>query len=992
MRPDKHKLAKEWIYGEATPMEEAKATWESMDAEFNANRKIQLAEKDNFNTPDLEQSPDSFLRPGETLEDFDVTFRRPNAQGGMQQLVQPNADGSRPGYSGKNKFITPQSTYVTPQKRSGAESFKGQKFYDIKDPTYSDGRRRVKTKEYAAWLKKEQEKGKKRKDFGKSNFLRREEPLLRIAEAMQQADINDDLEHLMLSKDATKQVQKTSPKPLRIYNKGMLNAGDIVFINNLEKNFDDVIFIADQLGESTDWVLDKLDERTEFRDFSRAERTLEKENPKYKKPRNDYLKVENWLQKNAKRYSNPETFEKALIKRFGKNNQFVKDMLSFKPSPKSKSTSGFVTTYFSDEFKKTMLNMSPESRANINHLKQLIKSSLYNFNPKIKKAITEEIKGIFNSENLPKLRTEARTMLNNNKLLSQFGLNKAITGPFAKVIQAEIGQQMWDDITGFRQHRLGTYEMLKAFEQLVPTEFKPIFNESAKSILYSQTNQWNKAKEVFGIADNIAWDHKVPSSIIDKGYADIIEYTKVNPTTSNFNERIKNLGFDRKINKELEKFEKAKTFDEKVKIKNNMETIKNNFSKKYKGYLDEVSINLDKKGNLKFSSSANPLTKTDDRVAMLGKSLVQEGFFDQKKINKLLKDFEARGCGKAAGGRILFSNGGEAITTCAKKGVAGFIDDLKKGNYSKATVNILKGGGNVLKNILDPKELLKLRNYFGPVALGFMAAYEGGVIGDDVIRQGTPLNESLANNWLTKSFLPYTQDYAKAKNLLETGNVPSNMKKYVEDVVTFNESLKDMQGIQNRVSSRIADVGGYGMLDGSSMYSKKQEDKDVNDLIKKMNTISEDVVTPGTAKALEMKSLQDEMKATRMAKKEFSPIFGFGNLEDRNQKTDFDSYISPVDTSKDLRPVTYQDAEYTDVRMPVELEQAYMNKFGLKPRDSLSNYKFKDSDISILQELTDNYNKFQRQKEASQYPGYYGTQEPDRFMEGGIASLNVNKK
>jgi hypothetical protein len=35
---------------------------------------------DNFNTPDLEQS--EFLRPGETLEDWDVTFRRPNAQGG----------------------------------------------------------------------------------------------------------------------------------------------------------------------------------------------------------------------------------------------------------------------------------------------------------------------------------------------------------------------------------------------------------------------------------------------------------------------------------------------------------------------------------------------------------------------------------------------------------------------------------------------------------------------------------------------------------------------------------------------------------------------------------------------------------------------------------------------------------------------------------------------------------------------------------------------
>ena len=43
---------------------------------------VPRSEMDNFNTPDLEQSPDSFLRPGETLEDFDVEFRRPNAEGG----------------------------------------------------------------------------------------------------------------------------------------------------------------------------------------------------------------------------------------------------------------------------------------------------------------------------------------------------------------------------------------------------------------------------------------------------------------------------------------------------------------------------------------------------------------------------------------------------------------------------------------------------------------------------------------------------------------------------------------------------------------------------------------------------------------------------------------------------------------------------------------------------------------------------------------------
>ena len=56
-----------------------------------------LASLTNMNTPDLEQSPDSFLRPGETLEDWDVTFRRANAYGGLQRtgfltagLVKPN--------------------------------------------------------------------------------------------------------------------------------------------------------------------------------------------------------------------------------------------------------------------------------------------------------------------------------------------------------------------------------------------------------------------------------------------------------------------------------------------------------------------------------------------------------------------------------------------------------------------------------------------------------------------------------------------------------------------------------------------------------------------------------------------------------------------------------------------------------------------------------------------------------------------------------------
>jgi hypothetical protein len=334
------------------------------------------------------------------------------------------------------------------------------------------------------------------------------------------------------------------------------------------------------------------------------------------------------------------------------------------------------------------------------------------------------------------------------------------------------------------------------------------------------------------------------------------------------------------------------------------------------------------------------------------------------------------------------------------------MDDLKKGNYSKASLNILKGGGNLIKNIVNPMELLKLRNLIGPGALGFMAAFEAGVITDDVIRQGTPLNESLANNWLTKSFLPYTKDYAQAKNLLESGTVPSNMKKYVQDVVTFNDALMDIKGIESRKDSRIIDDTGYGMIDGSSVYTKEQEQKDNADLMKKLGTLTEDVYTPGSAKALEMKSLQDENEATRMAKKEFSPIFGFDKLKDVRTSgyTGYD-YV-PDEQPVDLRPITYKDAEYEDKKLPLGLEQLYMKKLNLKPRDSLGNYFFKDGPkkkivygerkqdfaekpISILEDLTDDYNKFERQKEASRYPGYYGANE--KFMEGGIASLNVKK-
>ena len=620
MRIDKYSMAKGWMMQEDATPEEAKATWDTLETEFEEKRKSWLMA--SAETDAIIQSINDKFGPGTIFPASDAPIpemtdtqrimewedRNRKADGG--QLVAPSGDGSRPGYQGPEK-------YVTPLRREG---FTGSKFTSVPDPTYSDGRRRVKTKEYKAWLKKEHAKPKPKIT---QSGIRREPGLLRIAEAFQKADITDDFEYLMRDKESAKAWEKYSGKKQRVYKKGMISTADMAYINQLEKNPADLQFIAESLGEDVDWVLDKLEERSQYVEDVKRERLLGKSDPKYKKPRNDYLKVENWLQKNAKRYANPETFEKALIKRFGTDNQFIKDMKSNKKM--------IASTYFSDGFKKLMLNSDPRSPVKPHHLKQLISSSLYNYNDKIKAQLTDEIKKIFTSENLPKLRTEARKMIKNNPLFKKFGLDKTITGPFPRVIQAEIGKKLWDDFRAFRHPRATTYEMLKAFEDLVPQEFKGMFKESASAILDAQQNKWPEAKKKLGIADKIAWDHKVPASIIDRGYADIIEYTKVNPVDYEWNSRFKNAKFDTPINRLITKFENATNIGDKKKIVEEMITTKNKFSQNAGGYLDEVSINFNEKtGELKFSSSAKPLNRKMDATEMLKKS--------QQQIEAWVKD------------------------------------------------------------------------------------------------------------------------------------------------------------------------------------------------------------------------------------------------------------------------------------------------------------------------------------------------------------------
>ena len=892
MRPDKFSMAKSWINDERSTPEEAKATWEAMGKEFDENRKAMLmacAESDSFKAMMNEKFGSGTMKYGSEIS-------QPPARPDVIEIDainafirrNPQADGGRIGFDnggGADK-------YVTPLRRK----YPGKKYYYVKDPTYSEGRRAVKYPAYEKWLKEQHALPKPKDIYKRTVRPELDNYLTEIAEAMQKADNTQDFEHLMRNKKASTkleeqqaQARKKAGKKVykqKVYPKGMLSLEAIKILENLETDPVNLKIIADSLGEDTDWVLEILDERNQYVEDVKRERSLAKENPLYKKPRNDYLKVENWLQKNASKYATPEAFEKALIKRFGNQNQFVIDM---------KKGGSIPTTYFSDDFKKTMLNADPRTPIKSSHLKQLIKSSLYNFNPKIKKALTEEIKNIFNSGNLPKLRTEARALLNNNKLLSRFGLNKAITGPFAKVIQAEIGQQMWNDITNFRQHRVGTQEMLKAFEQLVAPEFKPIFNEAAKAIQYSKQNQWAKAKEVFGIADNIAWDHKIPSSIIDKGYADIIEYTKVQPTTSNFNSRIKNAQFDRPINQLLNKFENAKTLDAKQKIYSKMLDTKNKFSEKFSGYLDEVNIDLDKKGNLKFSSSAKPLTMGDERVAMLGKSLVQEGKFTDKEIKDIIKSV---GCPnfKSGGGRIEFSEGADCFDKGQKlinNGMQNATPASKK-NFSKIANNLFKMGAAVTKYGILPEAVIIAADT--SIRMGLGDTFEEGLL--------------RATDYITPDSI--FGDFAQKADLLKVERMFSpEIKEIVAQSLGYKNQLDKIQSLKDQKQNLellSGDGGAFDEIGDLSLNIKQVDDR----LKKAQFDLKDKFTTTGQeSKNLYAQSILDESYDKSKADSPISKLrfkdqmegmsgFGLGDYTETESSRVYPRQKTQAELNKDL--------------------------------------------------------------------------------------------
>ena len=206
------------------------------------------------------------------------------------------------------------------------------------------------------------------------------------------------------------------------------------------------------------------------------------------------------------------------------------------------------------------------------------------------------------------------------------------------------------------------------------------------------------------------------------------------------------------------------------------------------------------------------------------------------------------------GGRIGLQSIGSR-NACITKAKNYMSEQLERGigtqqNAKTSLIKrILAGSANFIKQNLSPKELLKMENLIGKPALYGAALFETGLIADDVLRKGQPLNVSAAES-LFGSVLNLDADAARAKNLLESNvQLSPAAQEYAQNILDYDKYRKlDLSFPSSLIASKMP---------GSDRYFKMQEEL--------RNKIAN---TPDTG-ALDYQSALDEAEGTFKAKPKF---------------------------------------------------------------------------------------------------------------------------
>jgi hypothetical protein len=302
---------------------------------------------------------------------------------------------------------------------------------------------------------------------------------------------------------------------------------------------------------------------------------------------------------------------------------------------------------------------------------------------------------------------------------------------------------------------------------------------------------------------------------------------------------------------------------------------------------------------------------------------------------------------------------------------------MKTGNANSSLMRrILANGGNILKSAskqLNPSELLRLRNLMGPQALGFFAAYEAGDITDDILRKNIPVNEALSKNWLTKTFLPYREAGAKAKNLLQSGKLTTDaQKKHALDLMKLDQAIIKQEQLEGMKSAQIAESGGYGMIDSSPIISNEMIDAAEKDLERRVSAIGDSVFTEGSAIGQEYQALENEMIASRLDKFKLPFQSDKGTPLVNKLARPSGRRIGPMTAKKEMKVdfslPTYNRTNITEQ----DVLDMYKDEGWISPTDYKSGMKLRPGELT-----------WWRMQNPGR--GTYGTQE--KFMGGGMVGI-----
>ena len=456
------------------------------------------------------------------------------------------------------------------------------------------------------------------------------------------------------------------------------------------------------------------------------------------------------------------------------------------------------------------------------------------------------------------------------------------------------------------------------------------------------------------------------ASEIDLPFQRIINALNEGKTSMQFNKKIV------PIEDAIKDFNKTSA---KFSKKNKVQSPKINYNEKFDetildsyGKASQKNIKKVYKDKNFFLSDIEPKIKTQD---ILKQDLLKLAGTKNKKCKGLL----------SYGGRVGLAEG-LSPEFCLNEGKKVAQEVLFEGGGTPAQKSVarrlISAGGKMALSMLNPRELIRLSNLVGPGALGLMGLYEAGSITDDVLRLNKPLDEALAGNWLTKSFLPYSEEFAKQKNLLQSGQLTGDQKEYALEMMKMENFIKEGQRIEGLESNKLVE----GTLDDNFTFTSKEDmNKAYKDLFGRFSRIKPYAYEQGiTGRGLENEAAMNEYMDAQTARTGASKVFGGPQPMVNKAPRPKNMTRGPM-TEKGKMNLDFSIPGYTSYDKAYnpsneEILQIYRNR-GIVP-------------ATFGGELQPGEGTRVRMGLASQGDNrsIYGS----KFMEGGIASLNVNKK